>query len=114
MFRRTRNPWDDIETSARLYRLRREQIGAQGSSIEDTSNDLVKRIHLNPPQDFGQVVRLVELVTEKPVIVTPLRCSHCGADLQLPLSGQHVQCVHCGQDYHVTNVTQMLEEILRR
>jgi ribosomal protein S27AE len=94
--------------------MRREQTGVKATGLDDTSNDLARRIRLNPPQDFGQVTRLVELITEKPVILTPLRCSHCGADLRLPSSGQYVQCTHCGYVYHVTNVTQMIEELLRR
>jgi hypothetical protein len=114
LFRRTKNPWDDIETSARLYRIRHEQTGFEETQSDETVNDLAKKIYLNPPQDFGQVARLVELITAKPLILTPLRCLQCGADLRLPSSGQYVQCNHCGYAYHVTNVTQMIEELLRR
>jgi hypothetical protein len=112
-FRGTKNPWDDVESSARLFRLKREgQLQGQMIHVRSLRHDLLEQVRRNPPQDFGQVVRLIQLVTEKPIILTPLRCSNCGADIQLPSSGQYLRCSHCGHDYHVTNVTEMLERIL--
>jgi hypothetical protein len=110
-FRGAKDPWDDIETSAKLYRVNRE--ADRGNANERSQSDLFDRLRQNPPQDFGQIARLIQLVTEKPVILTPLRCERCGANLEVPTSGQYVQCTHCGYNYHATNVIEMLEKILR-
>ena len=108
LFRGTKDPWDDIETNARLYVLRR----GNGLSGDDVRNEFANKIRQNPPTDFGQVVRLMQLITENPVILTPLRCLQCGANLHLPSSGLYVECNHCGYNYHVANITEMLEKIL--
>jgi len=108
--RGTKNPWNDIETSARLYGLWLKQRA--GRNTNGLRNDLISRLRENPPQDFSQVVRLVQLITEKPVVVTPIRCLHCGANLRLPSSGHYVECTHCGYDYHITNVLEMLEKLI--
>lgn len=111
-----KNPWDDIESSARLYRLRREQGGVQARDsnlgMSDLRSALVQKIRQNPPQEFGQVVQLIELITEKPVVLTPLHCSHCAASLQLPSSGEWTRCQHCGHDFHVANMVGLLERLL--
>jgi len=108
-FRGTKDPWDDIETNAKLYRLNRDRRELAG---EDNRNALMNAIRQNPPQDFSQIIRIIQLISEKPVIVTPLNCERCGANIPVPSSGQYVQCAHCGYNYHVTNVIEMLGKIL--
>jgi len=116
LFTRTKNPWDDIETSAKLYRTKRTQQALHGGDSAQSTNELrsgiVESIRRNPPKDFSQVVKLIQLITEKPVILTPIHCSNCGADLQLPSTGESVYCKHCGKYFHLTKVIELLERML--
>jgi len=116
LFARTKNPWDDIETSTKLYHAKRAQQALHGEVSGQSTNELrssiIESIRRNPPQDFGQVVKLIQLITEKPVIMTPIRCSNCGADLELPSTGDSIHCTHCRKYFHLTKVIELLERML--
>ena len=113
LFRKTKNPWDDVETSARIYRAKREQEASGGrNSFASMKSNLIEQIRQNPPRDFSQVIKLIQLVADKPVVLTPLQCPMCSANLQLPASGAFIQCRYCGYNIHVASTIGLLEKIL--
>lgn len=57
--------------------------------------------------------RLAELIASKGLVITAIRCPHCGGSLNLPASGETMKCPYCGITLKAIEVYEVIRSLLK-
>lgn len=61
--------------------------------------------------DFAEIARLI---ASSGLVVTAVRCPHCGANIELPKEGDTTKCPYCGTTVKAIDVYKLVKELIKQ